>query len=95
MCDIGSCEAPTIYTETNPTARKRHICCECGSTIEPGERYERVDGLWSGQWESFKTCEFCAKVRFDARYDFDLMYDEAFPFGQLWECVGVDYASKE
>lgn len=92
MCNIGSCDMPRLITDSRPKARKQHICCECGSTIYPGETYERVDGLWD-DFATFKTCLFCASVRLSAHSDFDLNSDEGFAFGELWECVGIDYAA--
>ena len=93
MCNIGSSDMPRLCTETFPKAKKSHTCCECGSTISPGEKYERIDGLWD-DFATFKTCWFCRDVREQARVDFDLDYDEGFPFGGLWECVGMDYADR-
>ena len=90
MCDVGSAEMPRLITETMPKARKKHICCECGSVITPGEKYEKISGLWD-KFETYKTCLFCAEVRQQAHSEFDLNLDEGFVFGQLWECVGYDY----
>ena len=72
---------------------KHHRCCECNSTIYPGEKYERISGLWD-DFQTYKTCLFCAEIRFKARDSFDLRSDEGFPFEQLWECVGMDFASE-
>lgn len=91
MCDIGSGDLPRLVTVTRPKARKTHKCCECGSEILPGETYEKVVGLWD-DFQTYKTCLFCAGVRLQASSDFDLNSDEGFPFEQLWECVGMDYA---
>lgn len=92
MCDIGHGESPRFFEETFPKARKDHICCECSSVISPGEKYQRVSGLWD-DFATFKTCLFCNDIREQARQDFDLSYDEGFPFEQLWSCVGMDYAA--
>ena len=92
MCGIGSAECPTIYSEEYPKARKSHVCCECGSVISVGEKYQRVRGLWD-DFATFKTCMFCADLRDKARADFDLTPDEGFPFEALWECIGIDYAA--
>ena len=92
MCDVGSgssdCEHLWV---SQPIARRQHSCCECGSLIQPGEQYELVRGVWDGQFDTYKTCSFCASARARAHGDFDLNSDEDFPFGQLWECVGWDY----
>lgn len=60
FCDFDS---PEFYDKYQPTARKRHKCCECGGDIMPGEKYEYVSGKWDGQFDTFKTCERCCDLR--------------------------------
>jgi len=93
MCTISGGEAPRLTRESFPVARKEHTCCECGSTVTKGEKYEKIDGLWD-DFETYKTCMFCSGVRISAHSDFDLMSDEGFAFGELWECVGSDYGAE-
>lgn len=94
LCNIGSGELPRLIDISSPKARKAHRCCECWSLILPGESYERIKGLWD-EFETYKTCSFCADVRTQAYIDFDLnTAEEGFVFGELWECVGIDYASE-
>lgn len=62
MCAIDA-EPPTLARESSPTARKEHRCSECARTIRPGERYERVTGLWDGRWSTFTTCAHCRAAR--------------------------------
>ena len=87
MCGYG--EAPSVQWVEHPVARKEHKCCECLSVISPGERYERVSGVWDGEFGVFKTCMVCAEVREAAmaRYRFD----DSIPFECLWEIVGVEF----
>lgn len=59
-CDF---DPPDVYIITRPTARKRHCCYECGRTIAPGEQYERVNAVWDGTADSFKTCPHCLHLR--------------------------------
>lgn len=59
-CDA---DAPRVYRESWPTARRNHKCCECGRTIAAGETYQHVSGLWENGFESYKTCERCADLR--------------------------------
>ena len=92
MCNLGSGDLPKFFECYHPVARKEHICCECGSIILKGEKYESFTGLWD-EFETYKTCSFCSTVRSMATGDFDLNSDEGFPFGELWECVGTDYAA--
>jgi len=62
-CDADIDYPPTICTVTNPKARVEHQCCECGETIQPGQHYERTEGLWDGRWDTFKTCAPCVEIR--------------------------------
>lgn len=59
-CDY---ESPAVYQATTPVARKAHRCYECGSEIKPGERYERVWGVWEGEPGTYKTCARCLDLR--------------------------------
>lgn len=68
-CSCNHDDLPGVSWESTPIARKQHVCCECGATIEPGERYHLDEGVWEGAFARFKTCAFCAKIRHDARRD--------------------------
>lgn len=59
-CDY---DAPTVYTVRQPKARKAHTCDECGATINPGEIYEYVSGVWEGRFNTFSTCGLCLDLR--------------------------------
>jgi len=59
-CDY---EPATIYNPTRPKARKVHVCDECHTNIQPGDRYENVFGVWDGQANTFKTCIHCLSLR--------------------------------
>ena len=59
-CDF---EGPEFYNKRTPVARKPRECCECGSEIKAGERYEYVTGKWEGRLDSFTTCMDCVDVR--------------------------------
>ena len=60
-CDYDS--MPSMYSETWHKAKKDHRCCECGKTISVGQQYQRVVGVWDGDFSSYKTCERCAGLR--------------------------------
>lgn len=60
FCDY---DAPEFYSCARPTAAREHRCYECGGTIKPGERYERVSGKWYGHFDEYKTCERCCDLR--------------------------------
>jgi hypothetical protein len=59
MCAIDDCEPATLWHETEPTARKPHICYECGRAIKPGESYHRVKCLSDGRWWNDCWCNHC------------------------------------
>ena len=67
MCDCDS-DAPTLYRETNRTARKEHKCCECKRIITESEPYQHVVGVWDGEIRTFKTCAQCAAMRANLTY---------------------------
>ena len=52
-----------LYLKTDHVAKKTHRCSECGREIAPGERYERVFGVWEGRADVFKTCGHCLAMR--------------------------------
>lgn len=59
------CELPSCFTQKIRVARKSHKCCECGSGIVKGERYEYSSGIWDSIPDSYKTCKSCADLRDD------------------------------
>lgn len=44
-------------------AKAQHECCECLSPILVGERYQRFTGVWDGDFETWKTCLPCVRLR--------------------------------
>lgn len=83
---------PDVFESTMRTARKQHICYECGETINVGEKYEYVSGLWDGKWDHYKTCLICTKIADD-------YFDGCRVYGELaesfFECMGFDYRTVE
>ena len=67
--------------------QKQHICCECGSVIDPGEKYQRIKGVWDGDFATFKTCEICKNIRFEAESEIE----ECIAFECLYETIGSDF----
>lgn len=80
-------ELPKIATETHPTSRKEHKCCECHGIIRRGEKYQRYEGLWD-DWDTYKTCSDCESLRNDIYKTLDV-YDreEGIPFALLYDHV--------
>ncbi len=52
-----------FVTDRHVVARKVHRCDECCRSINPGERYEYVFGVWDGDQSTYKTCADCESVR--------------------------------
>lgn len=91
VCSVDY-DAAQVYNEKTVKARKEHKCCECGETIQRGESYEYVSGLWDGSWDHYRTCEMCVRIRDD-------LCCGGFIFGELretiWEAFDFDYVTGE
>lgn len=59
MCMVGDEDFWTYYRESEQTARKAHVCGECGRPIELGEKYHRAEGSSEYGWHTHKTCAHC------------------------------------
>jgi len=68
---------PEFIRETLPKARKIHLCSECHSKIQPGSIYERAEGVWDGDFRTYKTCLDCKSVR-------DEFFCDGWTYEQLW-----------
>lgn len=69
----------SVYSIEHPTARKEHVCCECGGAIKPGEKYQLFKGIWDGEAARFKTCTDCEALRREVTGR-----GEEFIFGELY-----------
>jgi len=69
----------TPISDTKPTARKEHTCCECGRIIRIGERYRLEKNVFDGSFDTFKTCVDCDSVRTHLVC--------SFYYTQVWELV--------
>lgn len=79
-------DMPEVFTRTRPTARKEHRCYECTGMIQKGEKYVRNQGLWSGEWDTFKVCTDCEETRAVVDRD-EKEPDFQTAFGHLCESV--------
>lgn len=88
-------EPPTVSNTWAVKAQKQHRCCECDAPIAKGEIYEKVEGLWDGSWQTYKTCWPCVEVRNDLTELMRLMWqhDEAICFGDLQQEL-ADYCAE-
>ena len=61
MCytDVEPCE---VWCEKQRVARKEHRCDECRETIQKGEPYLFVSGIFGGPF-THKECQYCQKDR--------------------------------
>ena len=50
-------------TQKFPVSRKKHKCCECSKTIEKGEIYQLLSGIYDNEPFCEKTCLNCAIIR--------------------------------
>ena len=70
-------------------ARKAHICGECKEPIRPGEQYEYEVCTCDGEFQTYKTCLTCLRVRKD-------FLTCGWYYGYMWadihqaNCVGED-----
>lgn len=60
MCSVDGSETYYPYSRTYRTARRPHLCEECGRSIQAGERYSYAAGLYDHQWNTHKSCAHCA-----------------------------------
>jgi hypothetical protein len=67
------------YRDRVVTARKTHKCCECGTEIPRGARYELAEGKSDVFWAE-KTCLPCREIR-------EAFVCGSFEFGRLWESI--------
>lgn len=41
------------------TARREHLCAECGVTIAVGQRHEETRCVVDGEWSGYRLCLSC------------------------------------
>lgn len=56
-------DRPSVYDEDVVSARKEYACTECDEPIRPGDKHERIKGLWDGEWSTYRTCLSCVEIR--------------------------------
>ena len=62
-CEYDGDAMPTLWTETNPTARKDHRCDDCGGIIPAGQKYKHIKFKWEGEFETSNVCLGCQDIR--------------------------------
>lgn len=66
-----------FYDERIVTARKAHICDECGGPIAKGERYERKSYRVEGEFCTDHICDACHEVAGE--------FEHCLVGGMLWQ----------
>lgn len=84
-CDIDN--GPSVSWESHPVSMKIHTCCECGSQIDVGKKYQSLMGVWGREFLTFKTCEICENMRKEAM----LKGVECISFGCLHEVISSEF----
>lgn len=85
MCSCDSSDGPDAWQETTRKARKPHRCYECRKTIQPGEVYSYVSGIWEAP-DSFHFCLGCrllSRAHDIAERVLDPQSECFAPYGQL------------
>jgi len=91
MCHCDD-NRPAFSETTTPIARKPYTCCECGSVIAAGERYESCRGKWESI-QTMRTCVPCVELRDEIA---GLSDDGCFCFGELAdEAAEIAYEMSE
>lgn len=68
-----------VFHAHTVTARKPHVCDECKGAIEPGQKYERVSGLWD-RWQLWRFCLPCSEIQQE-------FSERGRTFGILWDTL--------
>lgn len=76
-------DKPSFHRITTHKARKQHKCGECGHPILVGERYEKVVGVWDGEFSTQLTCLGCVDVR-------NTLFCDGWIYGDIWNDLTSD-----
>lgn len=77
-----------LLRKNSPTARRPHVCCECGETIEPGQVYLDEVTVCDGGIKTWKTCRLCWNIRKD-------MFTCGWYYGEIWDEIHNTFCDKE
>jgi hypothetical protein len=68
-----------MLSESNPKARKEHVCIWCGEKILIGEKYHRESGAYDGQLQDSKwhlECNLDALEFFRTSHEYEFQVGE-------------------
>ena len=85
--DFDGGDIAVRYQVAMRRARKEYSCAECKGTINPGEKYEYVRGLWSGKYDTYRTCTGCLEIR---DHFCDGGFNHSYLYEQIGDCIGSD-----
>lgn len=77
-------EMPSAFRTVTRRARKHHLCCECGTSIAVGDRYQYSSGIWDGEPSDYKQCMNCHEIINAAARSAEFIEDGPC-FGELYE----------
>ncbi len=79
-----------FFRESFHKAKSPHKCGECGSRIQPGEKYKSWAAKWNGDFCTGEQCELCARIFSDlTNMDFCPLYNG------LWEFIEEEFEQYE
>lgn len=85
-------DLPVCRSGVVRVAQRPHVCCECRTWIEPGERYERsYEGAPNAERWTERTCMVCAQTH----NDFCRSWIRGRLRVVLWDALGADYVTGE
>ena len=62
MSEYGDGDYCSVWSETDPKARKEHVCDACHETIAPGRKYHRTFSIFEGTPNTNVRCERCQAI---------------------------------
>jgi len=78
----------TLLSRNRRIARKPHTCGECNAEIEVGEEYEIDATVFEKDFETFKTCLPCLRVR-------NSLFRCGWFYGYIWDEIHKSICDRE
>lgn len=85
-CVIDYGEECDLWIPRIVRARREYKCCECGETIELGQKHEVLTTCLDRDWRKYRTCLICAQIRKDFCCPVTGVRQA------LRDCLGIDFA---
>lgn len=81
-------EITVLLSRKQPKARKKYKCIECRCLIQPGDTYERDVTLLDNDFDTYRTCLVCVRIR-------NKLFKCDWCYGRLWEDIHNVYCGDE